>query len=140
MRFFTVLKKLQKQVFTTDPHPNSWLIFKIWPVCFIFIILLLKIMELELVSLPFSCGRSNCYSDRLHESSFTNPRCHNFCNATVQLWNSLPTECCPFTYDLSKLKSGVNWYLPYLVLFNHPFCMSYLYFFSFSFNFMPCSG
>ena len=30
----------------------------------------------QLVSLPYSCGRSTCYSDRLHDFSVTIPRCY----------------------------------------------------------------
>ena len=62
-----------------------------------------------LVLLSFSAGRSTCYSDRLQDFSFTIPRCckdiyvDRLFPHTVGLWNSLPIECFPLTYDL--------WYL-----------------------------
>ena len=71
----------------------------------------------ELVPLPYSRGRSTRYSDRLHDFSVTIPRCHkdvyvnSFFPRTARLWNSLPIECFPLTYDLSGFKSRVNRYL-----------------------------
>ena len=65
----------------------------------------------ELVPLPYSCGRSTCYSDRLHDFSVTTPRCYkdvyvnSFFLHTARLWNSLPTECLPLTYDLNGFKN-----------------------------------
>ena len=62
----------------------------------------------QLVPLPFSRGRSTLYSDRLRDFSVTIPRCYNnFCvngffPRTANLWNSLPLECFPLTYDLSS--------------------------------------
>ena len=53
----------------------------------------------DLFPLPYSCGRSICCSNRLHDFSVTIPRCYNdvyvnsFFPCTAQLWNSLPTEC-----------------------------------------------
>ena len=50
----------------------------------------------QLVPLPFSRGRSTCYSDRLHDFSVTIPRCYkdvyvnSFFPCTAKLWNSLP--------------------------------------------------
>ena len=52
----------------------------------------------ELVPLPFSRGRSTCYSDRLHDFSVTIPRCYkdfyvnSFFSGTGRLWNFLPIE------------------------------------------------
>ena len=52
----------------------------------------------QLVPLPFSRGRSTCYSDRLHDFSVTIPRCYkhvcvnSFFPRTARLWNSLPIE------------------------------------------------
>ena len=57
----------------------------------------------QLVPLPYSRGRSTRYSDRSHDNSFF-PR-------TARLWNSLPIECFPLTYDLSGFKSRINRYL-----------------------------
>ena len=57
----------------------------------------------QLVSLPFSQGRSTRYSDRLHDFSVTIPRCYkdvyvnSFFPRTAKLWNSLPMECFPLT-------------------------------------------
>ena len=60
----------------------------------------------QLVPLPFSRGRSTRYSDRLHDFSVTIPRCYkdvyvnSFFPRTARLWNSVPIECFPLTYDL----------------------------------------
>ena len=67
----------------------------------------------QLVPLPFFQGRSNRYSDRLHDFSMTILRCYkdvyvnNFFLA-ARLWNSLPIKCFPLTYDLSGFKSRIN--------------------------------
>ena len=71
----------------------------------------------QLVPLPFSPGRSTNYSDRLHDFSVTIPRCYkavyvnSFFPHMARLWNSLPMECFPYTYDLSGLKSRINRHL-----------------------------
>ena len=71
----------------------------------------------QLVPLPFSRGRSTRYSDRLHDFSVTIPRCYkdvyvnSFFPRTAKLWNSLPMECFPLTYDLSGFKSRINRHL-----------------------------
>ena len=70
----------------------------------------------QLVPLPFSEGRATCYSDRLHDFSVTIPRCYKDVNSfflrTARLWNSLPIECFPLTYDLSGFtKSRINRHL-----------------------------
>ena len=63
----------------------------------------------QLVPLPYSQGRSTRYSDRLNDFSVTIPRCYkdvyvnSFLPRTARLWNSLPIECFPLTYDLSGL-------------------------------------
>ena len=68
----------------------------------------------QLVPLPYSRGRSTRYSDRLHDSSVTTPRCYkdvyvnSFFPLTGRLWNSLPIECFPLTYDLNGFKSRIN--------------------------------
>ena len=55
----------------------------------------------QLVPLPFSRGRSTCYSARLHDFSATISRCYenayvnSFFSRTARLWNSLPIECFP---------------------------------------------
>ena len=71
----------------------------------------------QLVPLPYSRERSTRYSDRLHDFSVTIPRCYkdvyvnSFFPRTARLWNSLPIECFPLTYDLSGVKSRINRYL-----------------------------
>ena len=68
----------------------------------------------QLVPLPFSRGRSTCYSDRLHDFSVTIPRCYkdiyvnSFFPHTARPWNSLPIECFPLTYDPNGFKSRIN--------------------------------
>ena len=71
----------------------------------------------QLVPLSFSRGRSTLYSDRLHDFSVTIARCYKYVNVnsffpcTASLWNSLPLECFPLTYDLSDFKSRINRHL-----------------------------
>ena len=68
----------------------------------------------QLVLLPFSRGKSTRYSDRLHDFSVTIIRCYkdvsvnSFFPRTARLWNSLPVECFPLTYDLRRFKSRIN--------------------------------
>ena len=68
----------------------------------------------ELVPLPPSRGRSTCYSNKLHDFSVTIPGCYkdvyvnSFFPRTPRLWNSLPAESFPLTYDLNGFKSRVN--------------------------------
>ena len=68
----------------------------------------------QLVPLPYSRGRSTRYSDRLHDFSVTIPRCYkdvyvnSFFPCTARLWNSLPMECFPLTYDLNGFQSRIN--------------------------------
>ena len=65
----------------------------------------------QLVPLPYSRGRSTRYSDRLHDFSITISRCYkdvymnSFFRRTVRLWNSLPIEFFPLTYNLNNLKN-----------------------------------
>ena len=71
----------------------------------------------QLVPLPFSRGRSTHYSDRLHDFSVTIPGCYkdvyvnSFFPRTARLWNSLPIECFPLTYNLNGFKSRINRHL-----------------------------
>ena len=71
----------------------------------------------QLVPLPFSRGRSTRYSDKLRDFSVTIPRCYkdvyvnSFFPRTAKLWNSLPIECFPLTYDLSGFKFRINRHL-----------------------------
>ena len=80
-------------------------------------VLLTVFVEITWFHFLFSCGRSTCYSDTLHDFSVTIPRCckhvyvNSFFPGTAKLWNSLPIECFPLTYDLSGFKSRINRYL-----------------------------
>ena len=71
----------------------------------------------QLVSLPFSRGRSTRYYDRLHDFSVTIPKCYkdiyvnSFFPRTAGLWNSLTKECFPLTYDISGFMSSINRHL-----------------------------
>ena len=71
----------------------------------------------QLVALPFSRGRYTRYSDRLHDFSMTIPRCYkdvyvnSFFPRTAKLWNSLPIECFPLTYDLCGFKFRIKRHL-----------------------------
>ena len=70
-----------------------------------------------LAPLPHSQGRSTRYSNRLHDFSVTIPRCYkdvyvnSFFPRTPRLWNPLPADCFPLTYDLNDFKSRVNRHL-----------------------------
>ena len=61
----------------------------------------------QLVPFPYSQGRSTRYSDRLQGFFVTIPRCYkdvyvnSFFPRTARLWNSLPIECFPLTYNLN---------------------------------------
>ena len=71
----------------------------------------------QLVPLPFSWGRSSRYSDRFHDSFVTITRCYkdayvnSFFPRTARLWNYLPIECFPLTYNLNGFKSRINRHL-----------------------------
>ena len=71
----------------------------------------------QLVPLPFSRGRSTRYSDRLHDFSVTISRCYkdvyvnSFFPPKAGLWNSLPMECFPLTYNLNGFNSKINRHL-----------------------------
>ena len=83
----------------------------------------------QLVPFPFSRWRSTLYSDRLHDFSVTIPSCYkdgcvnSFFPRTARLWNSLPKECFPLTYDVSGFKSRINRHL----LAVHSFLTDFLY-------------
>ena len=71
----------------------------------------------QVVPLAFSRGRSTFYSDRLHDFSVAIPICYkdvyvnSFFPCTARLWNFLPIELFPLTYDLSGFKSRINRHL-----------------------------
>ena len=99
----------------------------------------------QLVPLPFSRGRSTRYSDRLHDFCVTIPRCYkdvyvnSFFPRTARLWNSVPIECFPLTYDLNGFKSRINRHLltvdTYKKLTRFPVCRN---FFVLLFLVTPC--
>ena len=63
------------------------------------------------------------YSDRLHDISVTIPSCYkdvyvnSFFPRMAKIWDSLPIECFPLTYDLSGVKSRINRHLLTVGLF-----------------------
>ena len=67
----------------------------------------------QVVPLLFSWGRSNPYSNRLHDLFVTIPRnyVNSFFPRTAGLWNFLPVECFPLTYNLSGFKFRINRHL-----------------------------
>ena len=103
---------------------------------------------------PFlvSRRRSTLYSDRLHDFSVTILRCfkdvyvNSFFLLLARLWNCLPVQCFPLTYNLNRFKSRKNKQL-YFRLFLKIFLVYFvlytlfLVYFSTSFscNFIPCS-
>ena len=68
----------------------------------------------QLVPLPFSREKSAFYSDTLHNFSVTIPTCYkdvyvnSFFPHKTRLWNSLPVEWFPLTYDLHGFKSRIS--------------------------------
>ena len=95
-----------------------------------------------LVSFPFSQGRSTRYSERLHGFLVTIPRCYKdvlcFFPRTARLWNSLPIEYFPLTYDLNGFQSRINRHFLTVGSFRRDFL--YAFCGSFSFNSMTFSG
>ena len=96
---------------------NLWLIVKMWPahhqnVVFSIGITLVDVLQnwlnwilflfVILIDFMISVSIPRCYKDGYVNSFF--PR-------TARLWNSLPIECFPLTYDLSGFKSRINRYL-----------------------------
>ena len=71
----------------------------------------------QLVPPPYSPGRCTCYSDRLHYSSVTIPRCYkyvyinSFFPHTAAILNSLAPKCFLLTQDLNGIKSRINRHL-----------------------------
>ena len=67
--------------------------------------------------LAFSRGRSTRDSDRLHDFFVIIPRgykdvyVNSFFPCSARLWNSLPVECFPLTYDLNGFNSSINRHL-----------------------------
>ena len=77
----------------------------------------------QLIRRPYSLGRSNCYSDRLHDFCVTIPRCYKdvYVNSsfpsTARPWNSPFIECFSFTFDLNGCKSRINRHLLTVISF-----------------------
>ena len=69
------------------------------------------------ISTPYFIENVTSYSDRLHDFSFTIPRCYkdvyvnSFFPRTAKLWNSLSIECFSLTYDLNGFTSRINRHL-----------------------------
>ena len=70
-----------------------------------------------MVPLPYSSEMLTCYSDRLLDFSvaisvlYIDVYVNSFFPCTASLWNYLPIECCPLTYDLNGFKSRISRYL-----------------------------
>ena len=81
------------------------------------------------------------YSDRLHDFSLTIPRCYkdgySFFPHTARLWNSLPIECFPLTYDLSGFESRTNTHFLTVGSFKTDFLYAVIFFVLF-FLVIPC--
>ena len=85
----------------------------------------------QLVPLPSPRGRSTHYSDGLYDFSVNIPRWYkdvyvnSFFPCTARLWNSMPIECSPLTYDLNGLKSRINRHLNCMFFLNRlPVCFN----------------
>ena len=71
----------------------------------------------QLLPLPFSREGSTRYSDRLHDFLSPFPDVTRmslstvFLYRTARLWNSLPIESFPLTYNLNGFKSRINRHL-----------------------------
>ena len=82
----------------------------------------------QLFPIPFPCGRSIRYSDTLHYFSARISRCYkdDYVNSLfpgpARLWNSLPMECFPLTYDVNGFKSKVNRHLSTVSLLKRDCC------------------
>ena len=119
--YLDMLDKLQKWVGKTvdsqftvclEPLPYRWIIASL-SLLYRYYFSTCSSELVEMVPLPHSWGRSTCYSKRLHCFSVTIPRCYvnSFFPCTARLWNSLPKECFPLTYDLNGFKSRLNRHL-----------------------------
>ena len=75
----------------------------------------------QLVPLLYFRGRSTRYSDRLHDFSVAIPRSYKdvfvFFSRSAGLWNFLPAECFPLTYDLYGFLPRINRHLLYIGTF-----------------------
>ena len=123
--YLELLNKLQKQICRTV-CPSLAASLELWPHCWNIASLSLFYRyyfgrcssELaEVVPLPYSWRRSTHYFNRLHDFSVTVTRCYkvvyvnSFFPCTARIWDSLPIEWFPLTYDLNCFKSRINRHL-----------------------------
>ena len=99
--YLVLLDKLQKQISSTiGPSLDASLE--------------LLAHRLDVASLSLFCSN---YSGRCSGSTGSTSFCswevyvNSFFSCTARLWNSLPTECFPLTYDLSGFKFRINRHL-----------------------------
>ena len=84
------------------PLLNLWLIVEVWPLNLFY---------------WYYFGRCSSERAQLVPLSVTIPRCRkdafviSFFPPTAGLWNFMPIECFPLTYDLSGFKSRITRYL-----------------------------
>ena len=89
----------------------------------------------QLVSFPYSWGKSilcpipRCYKD---------VNANSFFPCTARLWNSLPAECFPLTYDLNGLMSRMKRHLLTVGSFWTEFLYTSIFLCFFFLNSMPC--
>ena len=116
--YLELLEKLQKQICrTVGPSLVACRTVAILDLFYRYYLGKCSFELAQLVPLPDSQRRSTRYSDRLHDFSVTIPRCYkdvyvnSFFPRTARLWNYLPIECFPLTYDLHGFKSRINRHL-----------------------------
>ena len=91
----------------------------------------------QFVPLLYSQGRCTHYSDSLHDFSVRISRCYkdvyinSFFLRIARLWNSLPIEFFPLSYDWNGFKSRINRLSKQIFLYT-------LIFFVFVFLVTPC--
>ena len=110
----TLLGKLQKRIYRTvgpslaasfEPLAHCWNVASL-SLFYRYYIGRCSSELAQLVPLSFSWWRATCYSDRLHHFAVTIPKCYkdvyfnSFFPRTARIWNSLPLECFPLTYNL----------------------------------------
>ena len=101
------------------PLLNPWLIVEMWPAqVFSMGITLVDVLQNWLNWFHFLVLEVGLLvSDKLHDFSVTIPKydkdvyVNSFFPRTARLWNPLPIECFPATYDLSGFKSRINRHL-----------------------------
>ena len=124
--YLELLEKLQKRICRTagpslaaslESLAHCWNVASLSLFCRYYV----RRCSLELAQLvpllAFSRGTSTQYSDRLHDFCVSIPRCYkdvyvnSFFSRTARLWNSLPIESFPLTYNLNGFKSKINRHL-----------------------------